>query len=282
LGQSPQGHACASKWWHVADSQIEDMIQRLNEPQDLEVTRRSHLRSSALKNSPSDSQLWQRSVHFSDNGQDNYQDALDRALQEDRLQPEKKKGSWRVSDQTLINFINNAKKTLANEVEQVVASDRDCLRVLERSASVPAVSRAVPSNSAGLLSPARQHANPTMARYASGHLQPPSGVAQRSERHIQGRQFQQGQRASKPGPSIRSKNSYSRNVLAMRPAWNLPHSAPNIFAGVGVGLDGKGNKLISESAKFEETPIYLGDARNSSLERVRVAVCGHPYYMARN
>jgi hypothetical protein len=70
-------------------------------------------------------------------------------------------------------------------------------------------------------------------------------------------------------------------VASTQPQWDCT-SPPKLFAHVGSGLDGKGNKTIKpEVVPFEANPIYMSDARDARFSRVRQAVTGHSQYMRR-
>lgn len=271
--QEPQAHSSpdrASKWWHVPDGEIEEMIRRLNCPQGMNSSQgATQSRPSALRHrSTSETPAWQRSVRFDGDGDSPQRDSLDQALRDydERHEPERKRGSWRVSDDTLVEFIKSAKKALAKEVEDVATDSRS----LERSASV---GRTKLGNAGGyVMSPvlSKQHSSPARI---SGSSQP----LKRQER--QPLEVHRAPHSIAKAGGVRYRSGSSRNALSNRPPWEQTKSLPNLFAGVGVGLDGRGSKVVSESRKFEETPIFLDDARNAAFERVRVAVCGHPYYM---
>lgn len=261
-----------SKWWHVPDGEIEQLIRRLNSSTG---SQGSTSRPSAIRNrSASESNLsLQRSVRFNDHDEAPMEhnelpqeDTLDQAVRESDTDPKKKRGSWKVSDDALLEFIKSTKKALANETEDDVTEKLSSERP-------PPVSRTALGNRGGYASggymPRGQHATSN----SSG-----SGSPGRM------RQPQQGRRSAandaKPG-AIHIRNSRSKSDLSSRPPWAKCHSLPNLFAQVGSGLDGKGNCVVSQNGKFEETPIFLSDSRDRALERVRVAVCGHPFYMQR-
>lgn len=75
------------------------------------------------------------------------------------------------------------------------------------------------------------------------------------------------------------KNSRAKQNLSARPKWDS-HPASNLFAPVGAGLDGKGNKTIHPDGRpFANNSIFLADFWDPKLASVRRAVCGHPSYM---
>lgn len=232
----------SAKWWHVPDGQIEDLIRRLNDPQETRAPQVQQ--TSALRDRRSSSgSLPRGSVRFSLCEPD--EDALDRVLQESYAAPVdfdpprvKEKGSWKVPYEQLLEFVNSAKKVLAMEAEQEA-------KVLE--ASTMPVSRTALGNAGGRVVTG-QHASTVSANRNSEGNQPSSS---------------------------RSRNSRANKDLSTRPPWEKSSSMPNLF-----GCDPKGRKMMKAGAcRFEETPIYLSDSKDTSMERVRVSVCGHPYYM---
>jgi len=260
-----------SKWWHVSDVEIEQMVHRLNGPESLPSLQGSR-RTSALRDryaskSNASGDSWRRSVHFSDASR--REDSLDQVIRQsadDSMResldgPTKKsiqkKGAWKVSDEALLEFIRNAKKALASDDEAEADSTAS-------TRGYPLVNRSVLGNIGS-----RVLSDQTAS--ASSYLR----VAPK-------RQQRQGMYHGHSARSNHSRNSSAKSNLASRPPWTKCHSAPNLFARVGDGLDGKGNRLVSEFGRYEETPIYLSDARDKAFERVRVAVTGHPYYMPRH
>jgi len=187
--------------------------------------------------------------------------------------PGKKKGAWKVSDDTLLEFIASAKKAVVNDAEEVSTVGRSS------SGYVP-VGRTMLGNTGGnVVTSLHMSSSPGKSMSsASEPLLSPAKVSARSQSKRVG--AASGTGLVKPG-GIRCRNAYPRQDLSARPPWAKCQSMPNLFARVASGLDGKGNKLVSETGKFEETPIYLGDRNDKCFERVRVAVCGHPYYMNR-
>jgi len=261
--------AIASKWWHVPDGEIEQMIRRLNNSGGLKSSQgNTHRRPSALRNgSISGGTPFQQSVRFNSSPleepeerrgpPEEPEDALDQVLRQQggaygnyREPVQKKRGAWKVPDDALLQFIDKAKQVLDKEAQHQ-DSPMPISRTMLRDSGGSMIGSHHPSASGSVRSGA------TLRRYDSSP--------------------QLGRRSvSKPG-SVRSRIS----DLSERPVWAKCHSLPNIFAPVGSGLDGKGNKLISGSNKFRETPIFLSDATDKCLENVRVAVCGHPHYMQR-
>jgi len=282
-----------SKWWHVPDGQIEDMIQMLNTPQtegrnasqSTSVTRRSALREQ--RRLATDSPKRRQSLRFSEGAAE--EDSLDQAVRESydasyqqdarsdndddetlrqdgRREPDKsKRGAWKVgADAQLLEFVKNAKKVLAfpdAEEEEEDDTDLETGKVRFAKGGYPtASSSSIPKCSHLLSSELKRLEKPGLQdlRYARG--------------------------PGKPGlkPQSRTRQSSIKD-LASRPQWAKSSSMPSLFAGVGVGLDGKGNKVLKPGVcQYEETPIFLADKNDKCFERVRVAVCGHPYYMQRS
>lgn len=228
-----------SKWWHVADGQIEDMIRKLNDPPEA----KHHGSSSALRDRSASGSL-ERSVRFSlsDPPQE---DALDRvllqcnkALQHSDQEPRARtKGSWKVPDQHILDFIQSAKQVLAMEAE-------DTSTMLEAN-TMPAARTAMGKAGGNIV----QAACSAPANGCNG---------------------------ANPA-SARSRNSRVsvKRDLSARPPWVKSESMPNLF-----GVDPKGRKIMKAGVcRYEETPIYLSDSKDKCMERVRMSVCGHPYYM---
>jgi hypothetical protein len=240
--------AAASKWWHVPDGQIDEMIRRLNGDSQALNSSQGGMKASksALRSTPSaslSSLERQQNVHFNDGGY--YEDALDQVMRQSREEtPKKARGSWRVSDAALVDFIQKTKQALGPEAEETAAEKDDFygLKPIGRTGSL-IISQTASSPSSNIRS------TPSISQHIKRSNSLPAGIL-------------------KPG-SIR------RNV---RP-WAKTDSRPRLFAPVGIGLDGKGTKVISARPKFAEGPIYLGDARDFHMESVRIRVCGHPFYL---
>merc|ERR1712039_197159 len=75
---------------------------------------------------------------------------------------------------------------------------------------------------------------------------------------------------------IRKYNRADGDIWMM-PRW-ISQSCPNLFAPVGIGVDSSGG--MKPRPEFNSMPIYLPDAHDSKLSRVREAVSGHCYYMS--
>lgn len=250
-----QGRGIA-KWWHVGDEKIEEMVRRLK-PSVTAKSAQAKPKARTFRDHSSPEDACKRSVSFDEPP---LGDALDEALRQSACEGLKaqqgvarKRGAWKVSDEQFAEFLQNASQAYASSSQ--------------------------PDADEGIGRRSFSHAGRTaLGRTGDCVL---GGPGSASAGALKGPSRRPVPRPSDPvvagDAQRRSKDSKSR--LAMRPQW-VSHSAPNIFAGVGVGLDGKGNKIIkSANPKFEENPIYLGDLRDRSLSRVRVAVCGHPAYM---
>jgi len=261
-----------SKWWHVSDGQIDHLIRQLNSPE--EGGKLSNSQGDRTKPSPSarrersasEAPTWQRSVRFSDGAPT--EDSLDQALREsndsreplresnesksnenlrhDSREPPRKRGSWKTSDKQLLDFIQNAKKVLNNTVEEETAEE-----VLEGSFA---------------------GGYPT----ASSASIPKCSYLQRFDKQLH--QETRDPRAPAKAGYGRPRRDPSKNDLSIRPTWAKSSSMPNLLASKPT----KGQRVLKPGVcKYEETPIYLSDKNDGALERVRVAVCGHPYYMGR-
>jgi len=245
---------CGSKWWHVPDGQIEDMIRKLNEPP--EVPKVGKLHGSALRDR-SASVASSGSVHF--NFSEPREDALDQffnsqagsahgVVGHDNREPRSRvKGAWKVPDSQLLEFIQSAKTVLATEAEQTTT-------MLEAN-TVSAGRTSLGNAGGGVLT--GQYVPSCANRSLGGNRQAGHGAA--------------------PPSSVRSRNSRASVAkdLSTRPAWVKSESMPNLF-----GVPPRGTRILKAgTCKFEETPIYLSDSKDSCMERVRVSVCGHPYYM---
>lgn len=62
----------------------------------------------------------------------------------------------------------------------------------------------------------------------------------------------------------------------MMPRW-IHNDSPELFSRVGAGVDGHGGHTVRPD--FESTPIFLSDATDCSMARVREVVCGHKLYV---
>merc|ERR1711971_49922 len=173
------------------------------------------------------------------------------ALRERHPEPAKRRGSWKVSDEVLQDFIRNAKKALSSSSDYLGTD-------MPNSGRCVPINRTVLGNTGGSVLTA-QHGASSSARSISGCSQPSAGSPKK--------QPQQGQRAvqgvAKPG-SIRYRNSVSKSTSLERPPWDKCQSMPNLFAHVGVGLGGKGSRVVSETGQFAEAPIFLSDKTDKS------------------
>jgi len=241
------------KWWHVPDGSIEDMIYRLNAPEEAMTNANQGRKplSSALHRSRSACTPFNRSVQFSTGGleQDSpdKEDSRDQALQQNQASsqsvqesPKKKKGAWKVPDEQLLEWVQ--KTQAASALDNFVEEGSD-----ERGSST-LLGKTMLGKLGGSVSTSCLGYNGTGKCNIMGYS--------RSSRH-------------------------ACKDLSSRPDWSKDYSNPKLFAKVGSGLDGKGNKWISEFQNFAHNPIYLSDRYSSSFENVRIAVCGHPAYMAR-
>jgi len=308
-----------SKWWHVADGQIEDMIQMLNTPQtegrnasqSTSVNRRSALREqrrqlatdSPKRREASESPTNDRSVRFSEGAAE--EDSLDQALRESndatyqqdarsenendddemniRREPDKsRRGAWKAgADAQLLEFVKNAKKVLSFPDTEEDKTD-DTGQGIRSRALRPWPEMDLPEDDTGKVRfkggypPASSSSIPKCSHLLSSELKRLEKPGLQDLRYARG--------PGKPGlkPQSRIRQSSIKD-LASRPQWAKSASMPSLFAGVGVGLDGKGNKVLKPGVcQYEETPIFLSDKNDKCFERVRVAVCGHPYYMQRS
>jgi len=308
-----------SKWWHVADGEIEDMIQMLNTPQtegrnasqSASGTRRSALREqrrqatdSPKRRQASESPTNDRSVRFSEGAAE--EDSLDQALRESndatyqqnaegeneddetfrqdgRREPDtrsgSKRGAWKAgADAQLLEFVKNAKKVLSFPDTEEDDTD-DTGQGIRSRAMRPWREMDLPDDDTGKVRfrggypPASSSSIPKCSHLLSSELK-------RLEKPgLQDLRYARGKPGLKPQSRIRQS---SIKDLSSRPQWAKSASMPSLFAGVGVGLDGKGNKVLKPGVcQYEETPIFLSDKNDKCFERVRVAVCGHPYYMQR-
>merc|ERR1712190_633776 len=74
---------------------------------------------------------------------------------------------------------------------------------------------------------------------------------------------------------IRKYNRADSDIWMM-PRW-ISQSCPNLFAPVGAGIDGEGGMKVKKD--FSNFPIYLPDANDSKLSRVRERVTGYQQYV---
>eukprot|EP00928_Gymnodinium_smaydae_P041482 TRINITY_DN28070_c0_g1_i1.p1 TRINITY_DN28070_c0_g1~~TRINITY_DN28070_c0_g1_i1.p1 ORF type:complete len:315 (-),score=55.61 TRINITY_DN28070_c0_g1_i1:221-1123(-) len=252
----------AKKWWHVPDDQIEILVRSMGGPRSPAPTR------GALRGPVAHLGVSKRSVQFFGSGahaEDEDPDsqrarislrASGAAASEDACSAREDlqaRRDWRVSDEQLKEFVEATAAKLATEEAQGSQ---------HRFAAEEALSRASGTGFPATAGRTGRSGFASMGRLVMGSA---SCVASnRNER-----------------ASCRQRSSKCGLVSSERPAWNSS-STPNLFAHVGVGLDGKGNKTIKpDVVPFAESSIYLADVRNPSLERVRVAVCGHAAYMSR-
>merc|ERR1712029_996790 len=119
------------------------------------------------------------------------------------------------------------------------------------------------------------HLAPGAAQYARSPLQSSS-----SARHINGSHADGKCHRVRSLKHDRRSLSNSKADPQNQPRW-ISQSNPNLFAHVGVGLDGKGNKTVKpDRVAFESKSIYLPDMMDERLSRVRCAVSGHCAYMS--
>lgn len=210
-----------SKWWHVPDDAIEELVKSITSPY-------VDHPSSASRSSRRGVEAQNRVPRFTDDG-----DSLDRMLREeahrsvaDLPKPARReRGAWKVPDEQIEDY-------------------------LQQVAAYNALEDGTQRGIAGV-----------------GNLTSQNPVSCPSVKtcHFDSR---------RNGNMCRSQEE-----LASRPPWNT-NSISNLFAPVGCGLDGKGNKVMKPGVTaFSKTPIYLSDGMDPSLSRVRVAVVGHPRYM---
>jgi len=236
------------KWWHVPDVEILDLVQRVGSGSGEQPPQSSALRDSGRPGS--ESATVRLTVSFSDfapeeqTGEKEQEDVLDRAL---RLQSayhakpaEPKCKGWWRVSDDKLNEFVQATGYI-NTGSNVGAASMFNSIVLGPAAR-------------SLISPPR---NKNACITSDENTSQLSSTSRRSSKG-----------------SVNSK-------LVSRPEWvNRVSSMPNLFAKVGVGLDGKGNKLMKEKIEdFHNTPIYLPDLHDPCLRRVRHAVCGHEAYL---
>jgi hypothetical protein len=273
----PSAPSKCRKWWHVSDEKIEELIHKkmdLGEGPQGKYCAPSALRSKGLTSKAG------RSVQFrealkGDNAtaRNQFEDSLDQALREhvspvkdkqkEHEQPSQEQRkqipkAWRVPDERILDMVTAAANTLVRQGENVAPIGR--------------VLALYGKNVIG----------------SDGDYSQTSGTQSSScLQDCMGKSCQSG--PEEVGASNKLLRSSSRRALGVRksdsctrPAWDASLSNPRIFAGVGIGLDGKGNKTIKPlPSKFEANPIYLSDFRDSSLSRVREAVCGNAFYLKR-
>lgn len=259
----------ASKWWHVPDGQIENLIRQLNTEQSSQANHDAELKASAPKG------VYGSSLRQPGRFSTNYtvpfdaaapeEDSLDQALRQDneasrRSVSSMKNGAWKVSDQAMLEFLK--KRAGLNEIEEEEEDEEGDEKVEAKGAkSAQTLMKSVLGNNEGCLRSTLRD---------EGALQ--QGAAVYSQKGHE-RQVQKGQKSAH---GVVGRKGSSKTYL--NPCkWDKCLSMPTLFANVGSGLDGKGNKVI-KGAKFANTPIFLQDAQDHHFERVRVAVCGHRYY----
>mmetsp|Transcript_87993 Transcript_87993/g.247262 ORF Transcript_87993/g.247262 Transcript_87993/m.247262 type:complete len:280 (+) Transcript_87993:108-947(+) len=256
----------SSKWWHVPDGQIEDLVNRLGANQTTKPA--GALRGSRFASPASTCTATKlRTVRFSGLETDLEGDALDRAMRQSvsngamALQRKNGKRTWQVSDDRISEFVQQiAARAEANE---------EC-------GTAP--------TGAGRLAPAgRLVMGATGGRPGAGHFVPPDTAQRIRDIPICTRKGLLSGRHPSNATSAGSlrRGGRSRDDSSSRPTWNS-NSTPNLFAPVGIGLDGKGNKVIKPGVEpFANTSIYLADVQDVRLSRVREAVSGHASYMRR-
>lgn len=255
----------ASKWWHVPDGHIENLIRQLNTEPSSKLNHGTKPGASAARGVYGSS-LQQPgrfstdyNVHF--DAAAPQEDSLDQALRQDneasrRGVPAMRKGTWKVSDQAMLEFLK--KRAGLNEVEEEEEEEDDHVEAKGVKSAHASIMKSVLGNNGGCL-------RNTRCDYGALH----QGVPDSSQKSHD-RQLQQGQ------SGVVGRKGSSKTYL--NPCkWDKCLSMPTLFANVGSGLDGRGNKVI-KGAKFANTPIFLQDAQDHHFERVRVAVCGHRYY----
>lgn len=258
----------ASKWWHVPDGQIENLIRQLNTEPSSKLNHGTKPGPSALRGLHGSS--LQQTARFSTDYSPHFgaaaldEDSLDQALRQDnevsrRGVPAIKKGAWKVSDQVMLEFLK--KKAGVNEVEEEEEGEDEQVEAKGVKSAPALIMKSVLSNNGGCL-------RDTRCDYGALHQGVPDSLPKCHYRHMQ-----QGQSVAH---GVAGRKGSSKTYL--NPCkWDKCLSMPTLFANVGSGLDGRGNKVI-KGAKFANTPIFLQDAQDHHFERVRVAVCGHRYY----
>jgi len=255
--QGPQEHASPrgiaeqeQKWWHVPDGSIEEMIRRLNDPEEnmTNGTRGKKPLSSALRRSQSVGTPFNRSVQFG-KGMAEEEDAPANVVDQSAEElPEKKKGAWRVPDEQLLEWVQKTQTALAlNSLVEEASTGRGRSPLLDKT----------------MLRKLGGSASTSSLEY---NRPPPLGQRDANKCNIMG---------------YSRSNRHACKDLTSRPEWSKDYSNPKLFAKVGSGLDGKGHNLISPTAIFAHNPIFLSDRYCTEFENVRIAVCGHPAYMRR-
>lgn len=273
--QSPRRSPC--KWWHVPDDQLLQLVQSLD------TTRNPKPLASALRsNAKLSTSPRSRSVGFS-NGDD--EDALDKALRQTASsgglgamqRSTGKKTGWRVSDDQLNEFVQKTAQTMAAGGADLGL--RSKLLAPAGRMVLAASTSECPEGCSCHLAGGSQSGQPCGA--APGTTSCSASKPQCAEGTSP---FPQCMAAKERHKSRSLKHDHrclpnSNGDLRTLPKW-ISHSNPNLFAGVGIGLDGKGNKTVKpEKIAFESRSIYLPDVCDNRLSRVRVAVSGHCAYM---
>lgn len=284
-GDLDQAEDRERKWWHVPDDALEALVHRMasgqdGKPQAGSLRKLPASTRTARHQSVPTRTARQQSVRF-EFGDLQAEDALDRELQLDAERTLLACGSptremtsvgsnskgkqgkqWKVPDERIIEFIQEKAKATATQGVVMEASVGGHLAPVGRMLLTGNLRRC--SQCARLDCP--DCGSPTAASNSR------ASSATRGERQ-DGRSM-----AKRKGGQPRSQ---SQTELDKRPPWDKNINA-RYFAHVGSGLDGKGNKVIKYmGARFESNPIYLPDARNNELARVRESVAGHVCYMNR-
>jgi len=259
----------ASKWWHVPDGQIENLIRQLNTEPSSQPNDGAKLGASAPRGVYGSS--LQQPGRFSTNYNVRFdaaapeEDSLDQALRQNNEASRQgvssmTKGAWKVSDQAMLEFLK--KRAGLNEVDEEEEEEADeKVEAKGVKSAQTLIMKSVLGNNEGCL-------RSTLCDQGAPH----QGAADASQKSHD-RQVQKGQKIAH---GVVGRKGSSKTYL--NPCkWDKCLSMPTLFANVGSGLDGRGNKVI-KGAKFANTPIFLQDAQDHHFERVRVAVCGHRYY----
>lgn len=269
----------AKKWWHVPDDALEALVQSMASGQGGN-TQPGHARQPPMPAASNIGNATRQIVRF-DHGDLHPEDALDREMrlnaERTALSPKsaivgtapihintkrRQAKNWKVSDEELIEFIQQKAKATAAHGVVMEAEVGDYL------APVP-VGRMLLTGTVRRCSDCGRHNCPDCSS---------PGAASSSRTNSAARGKQDGHNlAKRRGGQFRAVQSQAD--LAKRPPWDKNISC-RYFARVGEGLDGKGNKVIkNKGAKFENNPIYLSDRNSSELSRVRERVTGHACYL---
>jgi len=267
----------ASKWWHVPDGNIDALIRQLNTEPSSKLNSGTKPGASALRRVHGSS--LQQPARLSSDHSVSFgaaapeEDSLDQALRQDheaaqRGAPAMRKGAWKVSDQAMLEFLK--KKAGLNDVEEEEEQDEEQVEAKAVKSAPALIMKSVLGNNGGCL----RNTQYDYGAYHQAALDSPQKSFDRQS--CRDRALQQHMSQLQQGQSVVGRKGSSKNYL--NPSkWDKCLSMPTLFANVGSGLDGRGNKVI-KGAKFAHTPIFLQDAQDHNFERVRVAVCGHRYY----